>query len=184
MCTRFRPALLICAALCSLALGFARADNTVTQTITGGTQSATVRDLTLAPVPYSGSDQHGQGTLQLSVSDASGTADGWQVTLQSSAFVYSGSHAGHDIPAANFAIVSAAPPAATSGQSVDATGGPYVPNSGATGALDVARTVLRADAGYGQGDYTQALDVELTIPGMSVVGAYTGSFTVTIGAAP
>lgn len=184
MVRRFRPALLVSAALFSLALGFARADNTVTQLVTGGTQSATVQDLTLAPVPYAVSDQHSQGMLQLSVSDASGTADGWQVTLQSSAFVYSGSHAGDDISAANFAIVSAAPPTTTTGQAVDAVGGPFVPGSGATGALDVARTVLRADAGYGQGDYTQTLNVELTIPGMSVVGAYAGSFTVTIGAAP
>jgi hypothetical protein len=184
MWRRIRPALLVGAALFSLALGFARADNTVTQLVTGGTQSATVQDLTLAPVPYSVSDQHSQGTLQLNISDGSGTADGWQVTLQSSAFVYSGSHAGHDIPAANFAIVSAAPPTTTTGQAVDTAGGPYVPSSGATGALAVARSVLRADAGYGQGDYTQALAVELTIPGLSVVGAYTGSFTVTIGAAP
>jgi hypothetical protein len=122
--------------------------------------------------------------LQLTVSDGSGTGSGWQVTLQSSAFVYSGSHAGQDIPAADFAITSAAPPATISGQAVDATGGPYVPSSGATGALNLSRTVLRADAGFGQSDYSQPLKVALTIPGMSVVGAYTGSFTVTIGAAP
>jgi hypothetical protein len=176
----------VCAAalLLSLSLTLAQADNSVTQAVTGGAQSATVRDLTLEPVPYSTSDQHSQGTLQLTVSDGSGTGAGWQVTLQSSAFVYSGSHAGQNIPAAAFAITSAAPSVTTSGQAFDATGGPYVPSSGATGALDMARTVLRADAGFGQGDYTQDLAVELTIPGMSVVGVYTGSFTVTIGAAP
>jgi hypothetical protein len=48
----------------------------------------------------------------------------------------------------------------------------------------VARTVVRLDAGFGQGDYAHDLAVELTIPGLRVVGAYTGSFIVTIGAAP
>ena len=181
---RLRLVAVACALFLSLTLVAARAANTVTQVVTAGTRSASVADLTLSPVSYSTADQISVGTLTLTVDDQSGTAAGWSATLQVSDFAYTGASSGVDIPASNFAITSLGNPNATTGQAVDAAGGPRTPVAGATGPLNVARTVLLADAGYGQGSYTQALDVQLTIPGGSVAGAYTGSFTVTVGAAP
>lgn len=182
--SRIRNAAVSAALLLSLGGVAAQAANTVTQTVSAGTQSATVADLTLAPVAYSTQDQASDGTLTLTVDDSSGTSAGWSVTIQSSDFVYSGANGGADIPAADFAITSAAAPVVTSGQAVDATNGPRVPASGATGALDTPRTVLQAAAGYGAGAYSQTLAVELTVPGMSRAGTYTGSLLVTVGAAP
>lgn len=178
----------VASACCALALGVtfitARASNTIVQAVTAGAQSAVVADLTLSPVAYSQADQSSAGVLALTMDDSSGTGSGWSVTIQSSAFAYSGAYGGTSIPAANFAITAANAPTLTSGQALDATGGPLVPPTGAVGSLDAARTVLQASNSFGQGSYAQTLDVQLTVPGMSRVGTYTGTLTVTVGAAP
>ncbi|GAB4335081.1 MAG: hypothetical protein Kow0010_22400 [Dehalococcoidia bacterium] len=145
-------------------------------------RTASIADFTLPAVSYSHNDQTSTGELTLTVSDDG--VDGWNVTVQASSFVYSGPNGGTDIPAANFSITAANEPTVVSGQAVDPTGGPQVPASGATGALDVPRKVLHADAGYGQGTYEQRLDVSLTIPGMARAGTYTSTLTVTISAGP
>jgi hypothetical protein len=116
--------------------------------------------------------------------DSSTNAAGWNVTILSSAFVYSGVNSGSNIPAANFALTSAAAPVMTSGQAVDATNGPKVPTTSPVGTLDSARKTVQANAEYGQGTYTQALGVSLTIPAQSRAGTYTGTLTTTIAAAP
>lgn len=72
----------------------------------------------------------------------------------------------------------------TTGQAVDPIGGPRVPAANATGALDVARKTIQADAGFGVGTYTQALGVTLSIPGQTSAGTYTSTLTTTISAAP
>ena len=68
--------------------------------------------------------------------------------------------------------------------SVAASTGPQVPPTSPFGTLDSARKSLVATAAYGQGTYTQALGVTLTIPAMSRVGTYTGTLTTTITSAP
>jgi hypothetical protein len=158
--------------------------DTVTQVVSAGTRSASVADVTLAAVNYSHSAQNNTGSMTLTADDSSATGAGWNVTVQSSAFVYSGANGGTNIPAANFSITSAAAPTMTAGQAIDATGGPNVPASGSTGALNVARKTIQADVGFGQGTYTQGLNVSLNIPAQSRAGTYTGTLTVTISAGP
>lgn len=171
----------------ALSLGVASAawgtDN-VTQSVTGGTRTASIADLALPGVSYSHSNQTNSGTMVLTVDDSSATGDGWNVTVQAGNFVYSGDNAGTDIPAANFALTAAATPVSTAGQTIDVTGGPKVPSVSPVGALDTARKVIQADVGYGQGTYTQDLSVDLTVPGQSRAGTYTGTLTTTITAAP
>src|SRR5688572_14704653 len=90
-----------------LALGAsvpAFAADSVSQTLTGGSRTASVADLTLAAVTYSHSAQAQTGTMTLTADDSTATGAGWNVTIQSSAFVYSGSNSGTNIPAANFSI--------------------------------------------------------------------------------
>lgn len=162
----------------------ALAVNTVTQVVNGGSRTASIADLTLTAKSYSHSNQSSTGTMVLTSDDSTGTGAGWNVTVQSSAFAYTGANGGTAIPAANFSITTANAPTATAGQAVDATNGPKVPAAGATGALDVARKVIQANVGFGLGTYSQNLDVSLTIPGQSRAGTYTGTMTVTITAAP
>jgi hypothetical protein len=160
------------------------AADTVVQVVNGGARTASVADLTLTPLSYSNNAQSNAGTMTLTVDDASGTGAGWNVTLQSSAFVYSGANSGTDIPAANFSLTAAATPVMTAGQAVDATNGPKVPASSPVGTLDSARKLIQANADYGLGTYTQALSVSLSVPAQSRAGTYTGTLTTTIAAAP
>jgi hypothetical protein len=156
----------------------------VTQVINGGARTASVANLTLAQLTYSNSSQANTGAMTLTVDDSSGTGAGWNVTIVSSAFVYTGPNNGSNIAASNFALTAAGTPVMTIGQPVDATNGPKVPASSPVGTLDSARKVIQANADYGLGTYTQGLNVSLTVPGQSRAGTYTATLTTTIAAAP
>jgi hypothetical protein len=161
------------------------AANTVSQTINAGTRTASIADLTMGAVTYSHSAQANAGTMVLTADDSSGTGAGWNVTVLSSAFVYSGPNGGTNIPAANFSITSASAATSTAGDAVDPIGGPMKPVTfTAPATLDVARKTLQALLTFGEGTYTQDLGVSLAIPAQSRVGTYTGTMTVTISAGP
>ena len=181
---RIATALAVAAALTATAVAPAGAANTVSQTINAGTRSASLADLSLAAVNYSHSAQTSAGTMALTADDSSGTGFGWNVTVQSSAFAYSGTNGGTAIPAANFSITSAGTAASTAGQAVNVVGGPNPPATGSTGTLDAVRKTIAAGPGFGQGTYTQNLGVSLAIPAQARVGTYTGTMTVTISAGP
>jgi hypothetical protein len=145
--------------------------------------TASVADLNLPAVTSSHVVQTSAGTMTLTVTDSEPGA-GWNVTILASAFAYSGPYSGANIPAANLSIIEARSPVLSSGQAIDPTGGPKVPPSGATGALDVARKTIQAEAGYGGGTYTQELAVSLVVPADSRAGTYTSSLTLTVSAGP
>lgn len=155
----------------------AHADNTVSVTITGGSRSASIADATLGSVNYSHSDQTTTGTLTLTVDDSSGSDQGWNVTVQADNFA----NGSYSIPAGNFSITTYGSVTKIAGQDIDVTNGPL---TNATGTLDAARKVLYANAGFGKGEYTLPIDVQLTIPGTTVAGTYTSTLTVTISAGP
>ncbi|MEA2536445.1 MAG: hypothetical protein QOF11_679 [Chloroflexota bacterium] len=165
----------------------ALAADTVTLAITGSGLTASVADLTLPSVAYQNAAHDVTGTMVLTADDSTGSGAGWNVTIQSSAFVWVGTaNGGIDIPAVKFALTSAAAPAVTAGQAISlaAATGPQVPPTSPLGTLDTPRKTLAATAAYGAGTYTQALGVTLTIPAMSRVGTYTGTLTTTITSAP
>ena len=158
-----------------------------------GALSASVADLTFGQITYSHAQQVQTGTLTLTATDT-GVAglinSGWNVTLLSSAFSYTGPNSGSPIPASNLAITSAGSPVRISGQAISPTGGPRTTN--VTGALNVARKTIQADGPtgfivltyYGIGTYTQPIGVSLTVPGQTRAGTYSATLTVTISAGP
>jgi hypothetical protein len=146
--------------------------------------SASVANLTLPPVTFSHDPQVSAGTMTLTATDTALVGLGWNVTIEASAFVYSGPNNGTDIAASSFALTSAANPVHVSGQAIDATNGPKIPAASPLGTLDVPRKVLQANALYGVGEYTQALDVSLIIPAQARAGTYTTSLTTTISVGP
>ncbi len=149
----------------------------------GAALTASIADLNLPAVTSSHVAQASAGTMTLTVTDSAPGA-GWNVTVLSSAFAYSGLYGGVSIPAANLSITEARSPVLVSGQAIDPTGGPKVPPSGTTGSLDVARKTIQAEIGYGGGTYTQDLAVSLVVPADSRAGTYTASLTVTASAGP
>jgi hypothetical protein len=170
--------------------GPALAADTVTQGITAGVLSASVADLTLPSVPYQNAAHNVTSTMTLTVDDSTNSNAGWGVTIQASGFVYTDGagtpNAANDIPAADFAVTSAADPLTLAGHlasNVAATG-PEVATTFVAGSLSSPRRTIEATAGYGQGTYTQGLGVTLSIPAMSQVGTYTSLLTVTLVAAP
>lgn len=174
----------------ALALGAspALAADSVTQAVTAGTRTASVANLALTSVAYSHTAGTSTGSMTLTADDSTGSNNGWNVTVLTSAFVWNagttGATNGANIPAANFSLASAAAPSMTAGEAVDVTGGPKVPATTPVGTLDTARKTVQANAGFGSGTYTQALGVSLAIPAQSAAGTYTGTLTTTIAAAP
>lgn len=175
------------ALLAATVAGPTSAADTVTLAITGAGLTASVANLTLTSVTYQNAAHNVTGTMILTADDSTDTGAGWNVTIVSSPFVWVGPvNGGIDIPAANFALTSAAVPVAIFGQAVGvaAATGPQVPPLSPIGPLNTARKTTSATAAYGMGTYTQALGVTLTIPAMSHVGTYTGTLTTTITSAP
>jgi WxL domain surface cell wall-binding len=167
--------------------GSALAANSVTLAITGSGLTASVADLTLPSVAYQNGAHTVTGSMLMTADDSTGSGAGWNVTVESSDFVWVGTaNGGTDIPASDFVLTSAAAPVLIAGQVVDAalSTGPEVPPTSPLGTLDSPRRTLVATAAYGAGTYSQALGVSLTIPAQSRVGTYTGTLTTTITSAP
>ncbi|MBA3801148.1 MAG: WxL domain-containing protein [Geodermatophilaceae bacterium] len=119
-----------------------------------------------------------------SADDSTGSNAGWNVTILTSAFVYSGGNSGDNISASRSRLSSAAAPAMIAGEAVDGEDGPMVPSTSPVGTLDSARKTDQANADFGNGTYSQALGVSLSIPAQSAAGTYTGTLTTSITAAP
>ncbi len=171
----------IAVAIAAVAVVPSLADTTVTQTITDGARTADLSSLTFDPLSYSNTEQLSSGTMSLTADDSTGTGAGWNVTIQSTDFAYSGAYDGADIPAANVSIVAPAAPVLVAGESPSGEFGPF---AGLGGSLDTPRKVLYANEGGGKGTYSQELPIVLTIPAGSLAGSYTSSFTVTMSAGP
>ena len=169
----FRSGLILAIAASVLLVGSAQA-----------ARSASVANVTLSATTFLHAQQTTAGTMTLTATDTGPVPLGWNVTIQASAFVYSGLNNGANIPAANFSLTSAAAPVFVSGQAIDPTNGPKVPAASPLGPLDVARKVLQANLLYGVGTYTQALGVSLTIPAQARTGTYTSTLTTTIASGP
>lgn len=160
------------------------AADTVTQVIKGdGELSASIADASLTTINYSNSEVITDGSLTMSVNDPRGTAEGWNVTVASSNFVYKGaSTIGQDIPNKNFSITKVLDPSYVAGQPIDARG-PLAVSEGA-GSLDAARETILANEGSGSGTYGQELPVSLLVPAYSQAGTYTAVLTVSITSGP
>lgn len=171
----------IALAIAAIAVVPSLADTTVTQIISDGSRTADLSSLTFDPLSYSNAEQLSSGTMSLTADDSTGTGAGWNVTIQSSDFVYTGTYAGTNIPAANVSIVTPEAPVLVAGEGISGTYGPF---AGQGGSLDTPRKVLFANEGGGTGTYNQTLPVVLTIPGGSLAGSYTSNFTVTMSAGP
>lgn len=170
----------------SISPAFAQTSTVGVGITSAGTLSASYANATLAGVTYSLAEQvTPSANLTLTAADGTGTGAGWNVTVISSDFVYTGSNGGTDIPAANFVFGTPGTPTAvgTDSQAVSATAG-QGPEAGTGGSMGTARKVIMAGAGYGQGSYDQTVGATLTVPAKSRVGTYTGTLTTTIAAGP
>ena len=159
------------------------ASGTVTQVITCPTNNsltATIADMTLQPVAYTGTNQESPGTITLTAAELGCAGQGWNVTVQASDWIRQSG--GSAIPANAFTLTQVENPATLSGQSINPVGGPRLVNN--LGTLNLSRKVLQANAGFGLGSYSQVLGVKLTIPPTALPGTYTSVVTTTITTGP
>ena len=180
---------LLAAAIALAATVPALADtSTVTQPVTAGVLSASIAGATMTSVPLSHSDQTALGTLSLTADDSTGSAAGWNVTIQeTSTFAYTAPVRLHQR-----GYPDRQPVAGLRG---------FTGTRRRPGRQCDDRHWARSDsrhrwlaqhcpqgrsatAAYGSGSYTQALHVALVVPGNSRPGTYTGTLTNTISTAP
>src|SRR4051812_37814494 len=151
----FAAAVAISSALVMPALATPSPDSVTQQITSTGSLTAFVAAATMQSVVYNNAAGLTIGALTLTVNDARGSAEGWNVTIASSDFDYQGaSTLGIDIPNAGFVIGTPGTPAGTAGQAVNVDGGPSAVGGG---SLDQARKTISADIGFGSGIYTQNL---------------------------
>jgi hypothetical protein len=172
-------------------LGPASAADSVTQNVTGGTKTASVTTLALTDVATSHAAVNNTGIMTLAADDSTGTGAGWNVTEAVSSFAYTGTNSGTPIAAANFSITSVGTITSSAGQAIDTTGTDLAPTgpqsgtlAGVSGALSTPVTVLRAGVNFGQGTYSQPINVNLAVPANSRAGTYTGTLTTSITSGP
>ena len=161
--------------------------STASTTVTAGTRSANLANLTLGSAEsgttnYSQVDQTATGSAVLSVDDSTGSGAGWAVSTQGTDFVWSAdggaATSAPNIAAAKFSVTSVGAVTTTAGTAWSAA--PVA----VTGALDTPVTLLSASANNGDGSYTMPVNVSLTIPGATRSGTYSATLTTTISNAP
>jgi hypothetical protein len=168
----------------ALVVGLVGASLAVAPASASAALSASVANLTFSPLEFANNAQTSTGTMTLTATDSGPVPLGWNVTIQASAFVYSGPNSGTNIPASSFTLTAAAAPTLVSGQAISPIFGPRVPTTSPVGTLDVARKVLQCDALGGVGTYGQSLSVSLAIPAQARAGTYTSTLTTTISQGP
>lgn len=162
--------------------GPASAEDAVGGEITAGALDASFADFAFANTPYSFSPQAVTDGSTLTVSDETGSAAGWHVTVQASNLTANG---GADvINDENLSFTVLGTPADVAGQPRNVTDGPNAVAASVTDPLDAPVEIVDANAGFGEGEYTQAATLEVAIPAMQDSGVYAGTLTVTATAGP
>jgi hypothetical protein len=168
-------------ALTAVTIMPALADNAgVAQEITAGTLDVTIPanvPFASATVPYSHTAHTvTSDTFQIAIDDSTGSGDGWNVTMATSALT-----AGAEtIAASNIALASIGDTTLEAGQDATNITEPTAPDT----ALDSARVIANAPVNEGQGSYTLDTTIEINIPAYQPAGAYSGTITVDVTTGP
>lgn len=162
--------------------GPASAEDAVGGQITAGALDASFADFAFANTLYSFSAQNVTDASTLTVSDESGTAAGWHVTVEASDLTANG--ATDVINDENLTFTALGTPADVAGQPRHVTDGPNSVPAGVGQTLDAPVEIVDANAGYGEGEYTQAATLQVSIPAMQDSGVYSGTLLVTATAGP
>lgn len=210
---RFAPAIAVLAVMASPAVAFAATNNatgtaTATANISAGSLTLTAPSVA---TPFSGVTLNGQVQTtkaalgNWTVTDATGTDNGWNVTLSATQFTEvapSGaptSFTALTLPTGSMALSGSRTITAASGATaIDATGGPLIKNASSLVDGQTAFKLVDAQSGYGAGTYTinEPISDGLTLtldPGKTkidttnysgVATPYSSTLTYTVASAP
>lgn len=160
-------------------------DADVSATVNAGLRSASLAEVSFAAATVSHNDQDVVTESALSVNDLSGTAAGWQVTLEASDLAFTAgpdSHIANDAIDASNVFVKGKDFAGATDTTSSVTGVSLA--SSTLTALDSPYVVLSALDAQGEGAYVANLTFSLNIPANSRNGGYSGTITTTMSVAP
>lgn len=164
----------------SAALG-AAAQTTATSSIEigGGNFSASISASNFASLPYSFTDQVAMnGSISVIVSDQSGDAGGWTITVNVSDFVGQ-TRPAEVIPSENLEIQGYVITVAAAG-SQPVSEPEMTPVYGETDP----ELTWTAAPGFGQGSYNLTMTSDLLVPGLTTAQTYTSTGTLVIVSGP
>ena len=161
--------------------GFAD-DITGSATVTGGTLNMSAGDNPAFPETIlNGTDQTQSDSINISVSDLTGTGSGWNLQITSTTFAN-----GTGRTLANNAIsITGASATCTSGTCTDPTNGTGYPLT--VPADTTAPTAIKffsAAADTGMGQFTVSPSLQLSIPADTFAGTYNSTVTITSSSGP
>jgi hypothetical protein len=157
----------------------------ISATVNAGLRSASLAEVSFAAATVSHNDQDVVTESALSVNDLSGTAAGWQVTLEASDLVFTAgpdSHIENDAIDASNVFVKGKDFAGATDTTSSVTGVTLA--SSTLTALGSPYVVLSALDAQGEGAYVANLTFSLNIPANSRNGGYSGTITTTMSVAP
>lgn len=106
------------------------------------------------------------------------TEHGWRLSLAASGA--RGAATGASVPASAMSFDAGQTLVATGGQAIDPVGGPAIPAPAPGRTLDEARTIVAAEAGFGNGAYTVVITVRLIAPDDAPAGTYAPAWIVSV----
>jgi hypothetical protein len=161
---------------------FAQGVVTGTATVTGGTLDLVAEDdPTFLETTLNGTDQTQTDSIAMSVNDFTGSGDGWNLQITSTAFS-DGSHA-----LANTAMTITGVGAVCDGGDCTLPTGNEIVYPFTVPADTVAPAAgkfFNAEIGSGMGDFTVTPAFQLAIPANTYAGAYESTVTITLATAP
>lgn len=161
--------------------GSAQQTSSSSVTIGGGNFTASLSASNFASLPYSFTEQTARnGGITITVSDQTGDAGGWIITLDVTDFV-GNLRPLEVIPAENLIMTGFTITVAADGSQPVSLAN-MVPMPGVL-VTDPDLT-WTADPGYGQGSYNLNMTADLIVPGLTTAQTYTSTGTLAIVAGP
>jgi hypothetical protein len=164
--------------------GAALADTAnVTATVSGGSLSESTSATPSFSVTLNGSDQTGNYTLPITVTEARGSGAGWNLTITSTQFSTGGGSPNTlSTSASSIASVSSS---CTGGTCTNATNGLTYPVAVPAGSgPPTAVKFFNAAANTGMGKFTITPSVNVAVPANSYAGSYSSTVTLAIATGP
>jgi hypothetical protein len=156
-------------------------ETVVTASIIAGSRHAEVANFAFDGAAYSFTDRTiYKNDIDLTVTDESGTHEGWQVTMYATDLSNDDEQS---IPADGFVVTAVDGITQTIGGSELPVAGSGV-GINSLSIVNGGQVVLTAAAGTGSGAFIADVDFNLEVPGNLPIDTYTGTLTTTFGTAP
>lgn len=180
--TALSAAGLACALALIVVATASAANVTATVGVTAGTLSMSTSATPSGSVTLNGTDQNTSFGIPLSVTDATGSGAGWNVTITSTQFSAGGGKTLSTSASTITGVVSACNASVTCTNPTNAITYPLAVPAGA--GPPTAVKLFNAAAATGMGGFTVTPTMQVAVPANTLAGSYTSTVTVAIVSGP